>query len=282
MPWLRWGSLSSRPPRTPTGTTSVRPTIASASRWGRCTCLRRPRCGWTRAPTRPARPSAASISWAWTHRTSSPNSRSWCAPACATGCGSTTSRWIAWPAPRSSRRSCFATWCCKWTTRCSPSSTCACSASRTVIRSGTGRSSSLRRPWGSPRSRFPPRQRSRRNPCTSTNPRTSPDPIPTPGFAATWVLSKHFYLDGRVQSLHLHIKEYDGTLGTAELAALYRFRPNVSFALGYTEVKSSSRLGQDPRIGILRLQYQRTRDLRQGFLLVLGYLAFGADRLSAH
>ncbi len=63
-------------------------------------------------------------------------------------------------------------------------------------------------------------------------------PYPTPGFAATWVLSKHFYLDGRVQSLHLHIHEYDGTLGMAELAALYRLRPNVSFALGYTEVKA--------------------------------------------
>jgi hypothetical protein len=63
-------------------------------------------------------------------------------------------------------------------------------------------------------------------------------PFPTPGLAATWVLSKHFYLDGRVQSLHLHIKEFDGTLSMAELAAFYRFRPNVSFALGYTELKA--------------------------------------------
>jgi hypothetical protein len=63
-------------------------------------------------------------------------------------------------------------------------------------------------------------------------------PFPTPGVAATWVLSKHFYLDGRVQSLHLHIKEFDGTLATAELAAFYRVRPNVSFALGYTELEA--------------------------------------------
>jgi hypothetical protein len=63
-------------------------------------------------------------------------------------------------------------------------------------------------------------------------------PYPTPGFAATWVLSKHFYFDGRVQSLHLHIGDYAGTLGTGELAALYRLRPNVSFALGYTEVRA--------------------------------------------
>jgi hypothetical protein len=63
-------------------------------------------------------------------------------------------------------------------------------------------------------------------------------PFPTPGMAATWALGKHFYLDGRIQSLHLHIKEFDGTLGTAELAAFYRFRPNVSFAVGYNEVKA--------------------------------------------
>jgi hypothetical protein len=63
-------------------------------------------------------------------------------------------------------------------------------------------------------------------------------PFPSPGIVATWVLSKHFYLDGRVQSLHVHIKEFDGTLVMAELAALYRFRPNVSFALGYTELEA--------------------------------------------
>jgi hypothetical protein len=40
-----------------------------------------------------------------------------------------------------------------------------------------------------------------------------------------------------VQYLSLHIKDLDGSLGTAELDALYRFRPNVSFGLGYTEVK---------------------------------------------
>jgi hypothetical protein len=62
-------------------------------------------------------------------------------------------------------------------------------------------------------------------------------PFPTPGFAATWVVSKRFYLDGRVQYLSLHVSNLDGSLGTAELDALYRLRPNVSFAIGYTEVK---------------------------------------------
>jgi hypothetical protein len=62
-------------------------------------------------------------------------------------------------------------------------------------------------------------------------------PYPTPGLAATWVLSKHFYLDGRAQYLHLDIKDFDGWYGKAELAGLYRFSPNVSFALGYTELR---------------------------------------------
>lgn len=63
-------------------------------------------------------------------------------------------------------------------------------------------------------------------------------PFPTPGFDATFVLGKHFYIDGRVQYLSVHIKELDGSLGVMYLDALYRFRPNVSFGLGYTEVKA--------------------------------------------
>jgi hypothetical protein len=63
-------------------------------------------------------------------------------------------------------------------------------------------------------------------------------PFPLPGIAATWVLSRHFYFDGRVQYLSLHVHELDGSLGSGELDLLYRLRPNVSFALGYTEVKA--------------------------------------------
>jgi hypothetical protein len=62
-------------------------------------------------------------------------------------------------------------------------------------------------------------------------------PFPTPGIAATWVVSRHFYFDGRVQYLSLHVSDLDGSLGTAELNALYRLRPNVAFAIGYTEVR---------------------------------------------
>jgi hypothetical protein len=63
-------------------------------------------------------------------------------------------------------------------------------------------------------------------------------PYPTPGIALTWAVSKHFYFDGRVQYLGLHVNELDGSLGMAELNALYRLTPNVSFAVGYTEVKA--------------------------------------------
>ena len=62
-------------------------------------------------------------------------------------------------------------------------------------------------------------------------------PFATPGIAATWAVSKRFYFDARLQYLSLHVKELDGSLGMAELDALYRFSPNVSLGLGYTEVK---------------------------------------------
>lgn len=63
-------------------------------------------------------------------------------------------------------------------------------------------------------------------------------PFATPGIAATWAVSKRFYFDGRVQYLSLHVQNLDGSLGMGELDAMYRFRPNVSFGLGYTEVKA--------------------------------------------
>jgi hypothetical protein len=63
-------------------------------------------------------------------------------------------------------------------------------------------------------------------------------PVPTLGIDATWVVSKRFYLDGRAQYLKVHVNDLDGSLGIYELDALYRFRPNVSFAIGYTEIKA--------------------------------------------
>lgn len=62
-------------------------------------------------------------------------------------------------------------------------------------------------------------------------------PVPTAGFDATWVVSKHFYFDGRAQYLKVNVHDINGSLGIFEFDALYRFRPNVSFAVGYSDFK---------------------------------------------
>jgi len=63
-------------------------------------------------------------------------------------------------------------------------------------------------------------------------------PLPTIGLDTTYVLSKRFYLDARAQYFKLAVDHLDGTLTFYELAGLYRFRPNVAFALGYTSTKA--------------------------------------------
>jgi hypothetical protein len=67
---------------------------------------------------------------------------------------------------------------------------------------------------------------------------TAAGPYPTPGFAATWSITKHFYLDGRFQYLNLHISDISGSLTLGEIDAVYRFHPNLALALGYSEVKA--------------------------------------------
>lgn len=62
-------------------------------------------------------------------------------------------------------------------------------------------------------------------------------PFPTLGLESTWVISKRFYVDARIQYLKLKISELDGSLGFYEFAALYRWRPNVSLGLGYSMVR---------------------------------------------
>jgi hypothetical protein len=64
-------------------------------------------------------------------------------------------------------------------------------------------------------------------------------PFPTFGLDSTYVLSKRFYLDGRAQYFKVNVDHLSGSLGFYELAGLYRLRPNVSFALGYTAVKAT-------------------------------------------
>jgi len=62
-------------------------------------------------------------------------------------------------------------------------------------------------------------------------------PFPTIGLDTTYVLSKRFYLDARAQYFKLAVDHLDASLGFYELAALYRLRANVAFALGYTATK---------------------------------------------
>jgi hypothetical protein len=63
-------------------------------------------------------------------------------------------------------------------------------------------------------------------------------PLPTIGLDSTYVLSKRFYLDARAQYFKVAVDHLNGSLGFYELAGLYRLRPNVSFALGYTAAKA--------------------------------------------
>jgi len=63
-------------------------------------------------------------------------------------------------------------------------------------------------------------------------------PLPTLGLDSTYVISKRFYLDGRAQYFKLSVDHLTGTVEYYEFAALYRLRPNISFALGYTSAKA--------------------------------------------
>jgi len=65
-------------------------------------------------------------------------------------------------------------------------------------------------------------------------------PFPTLGLDSTFVLSKRFYIDVRAQYFKVAVDHLTGSLGFYEFAGLYRLRPNVSFALGYTAAKANS------------------------------------------
>jgi hypothetical protein len=63
-------------------------------------------------------------------------------------------------------------------------------------------------------------------------------PFPTVGLDATWVASHRFYFDARAQYFNVYVDHLNGSLGFYEFDALYRLRPNVSFALGYNLVRA--------------------------------------------
>jgi hypothetical protein len=75
-------------------------------------------------------------------------------------------------------------------------------------------------------------------------------PFPTIGLDGTYVISKRFYLDGRVAYFKADLDHLDGSLGFYELSALYRLRPNISFALGYELVKAHLLSSQATKSGL--------------------------------
>lgn len=75
-------------------------------------------------------------------------------------------------------------------------------------------------------------------------------PFPTLGVDATWVASERFYFEGRAQYMKLALDHIQGSLGIFELNALYRFRPNVSLALGYNEVRAALNSRQPANAGL--------------------------------
>jgi hypothetical protein len=74
-------------------------------------------------------------------------------------------------------------------------------------------------------------------------------PVPMIGLDATYVISKRFYVDGRAQYLKVRIDAINGTLGVYEADALYRLRPNISFALGYTLFRANLISAQTKQAG---------------------------------
>jgi len=84
-------------------------------------------------------------------------------------------------------------------------------------------------------------------------------PFPTPGIDATWVASRRFYFEGRAQYLKVAGHQLQGSLGLYELDALYRLRPNVSFAVGYSAVKATLLSRQTASGGLFELSAKGPR-----------------------
>jgi len=74
-------------------------------------------------------------------------------------------------------------------------------------------------------------------------------PVPTVGLDGTWVISERFYVDARGQYLNVHVNNLSGSLGIYDFEGLYRFRPNVSFGLGYTDIKAHLTSAQSTQPG---------------------------------
>jgi hypothetical protein len=78
-------------------------------------------------------------------------------------------------------------------------------------------------------------------------------PFPTAGLDATYVISKRFYVDGRAEYMHVNLDNLVGSLGFFEFDALYRLRPNISFAAGYNIVRANLSSTQAAQSGFFNI-----------------------------
>ncbi len=81
-------------------------------------------------------------------------------------------------------------------------------------------------------------------------------PFPTPGIDATWVVSPRFSFDANAEYLRAAARHVGGSLGVYELDAVYRLRPNISFALGYHAFDGSFRSRRVGKVGFGDLHAQ--------------------------
>jgi hypothetical protein len=81
-------------------------------------------------------------------------------------------------------------------------------------------------------------------------------PFPTIGLDSTYVISKRFYVDARIDYFRANVDKLDGSLGVYELNAFYRLRPNISFALGYELVKAHLLSTQSSQAGLFNFSTQ--------------------------
>ncbi len=85
-------------------------------------------------------------------------------------------------------------------------------------------------------------------------------PVPSIGLDGTYVVSQRFYFDARAQYLKVAIDHIDGSLGLYEFDALYRLRPNVSFALGYNVVRATLDSRKPSNSGYFDIDSQGSRN----------------------
>ena len=102
-------------------------------------------------------------------------------------------------------------------------------------------------------------------------------PFPTVGIGRDLCRQQAFYFDGRAQYMKVRVDHLDGSLGIYEADALYRLRPNISFALGYSMLRGQPRSRRRPRqAGLFQFQFEGSGIFRQDRLSRQSRRAAGA------